>query len=97
MGIKKVNLNQLSSMLAPRGRDPYADAELLEALLDMLVDGEPFQWETAVIEGATDKAITASKAKWRNRAVSVFNSIDTDRKITVAFGTENELFILLKD
>lgn len=96
MGIKKINLQDLSAKLAPRGRDPYQDGELLEAFMEMLEDGEPFQWESAVIEGKNEKEITASKAKWRNRAVSVFSQIETDEKISVHFGTENELFILLK-
>lgn len=96
MGVRKVNLSDLSGSLSQRGRSRFDDPELATALLAMIADNEPFIWETAVVSGKTDTAITASKAKWRNRATSVLANMNTDYEITIRWTKENEMVIMPK-
>lgn len=98
MGIRKVNLSDLQGSLSKKGRDRYADPILRDALLAMMSDGEPFIWEDAVVTGKTEKQVTASKAKWRSRAVSVFKSLglDDDKSITIRWTTDDEMVIAPK-
>lgn len=95
MGIRKVNLNDLQGSLTQRGRERYENDELKNALIELLETGESFIWEDAIVEGNDEKSITASKMKWRNRAVSVFKSITTDEKLTIRWTNENEMFVML--
>lgn len=95
-GVRKVNLSELQGNLSRRGRERYDNPVLKEALLEMLTDGQPIIWDEAVPEGKTEKAFGASKAKWRNRAVSVFDSLNSGKKISVQWTTENEMVISLK-
>jgi hypothetical protein len=95
--IRKVNLADLAGSLSKKGKPRYQDNELLEAFREMLVDGEPFVWDTAIVEGKTDKEIEASKAKWRNRASSVFATLDSNVKISIVWTMDtNEMVIIPK-
>lgn len=93
MSIRKVNLSDLAGQLSSRGKPPFQDPELFEALSEMLLDGEGFIWETAKVTGKTDQEVTASKAKWRNRAVSVFTQLDSKTEITIRWTHDNEMYI----
>lgn len=95
MGIRKVNLNELKGSLNQRGRVRYQNDELKNAFVDLLATGEAFIWDDAKVEGKTEKAQKASKGKWRNRAVSVFTSLNSEEKISVQWTTENEMVISL--
>lgn len=101
-GIRKVNLSQLQGSLSQRGRERYSNPELKEALLEAIQaetkDDKSFIWEEAVVEGKTEKALTASKAKWRSRAVSVFDTFSdlekNGQKVTIQWTTDtNEMVI----
>lgn len=96
MPIRKVNLSEIQNSLSQRGRGSFEDAELLEAMKELVETGEPFIWESVEITGKTDKEISSSKAKWRHRAVSVFDSLNSGEKISVRFTDQNEMVILLK-
>lgn len=99
-GIRKVNLADLQGSLSQRGRERYNDPDLAEALREMLKDGQPFIWESAIVTGKTEKALNASRAKWRSRAVSVFESLNAGENvgISVRWTTDtNEMVILLKE
>lgn len=93
MGIRKVNLSDLSGSLSKRGRERYDDPELREALQAMLEDGEAFIWDTAVVKGKTEKELTASKAMWRSRATSVLASIGEEHTMTIRWTNSNEMVI----
>lgn len=96
-GVRKVNLSELKGSLSSRGRTRFADDELSSALVEALSDGEPFIWETAQVTGKTDKQLNACRAKWRNRATSVFDQLpeaDTaNHKLRVQWTTENEMVL----
>lgn len=96
MGIRKVNLSDLAGKLNQRGRSSFQDEELAEAFQQMLEDGEPFIWETAIVEGKTDKARSSSRAKWRHRAVSVFGQLNTGESISVCWTVDDECVIMPK-
>lgn len=95
MGIRKVNLSDLKGSLSQRGRDRYENADLKEALLEAIVDGEAVIWDDAQVEGNNEKKRTASKMKWRNRAVSVFSTIETECTLTVRWTTEDECVLIV--
>lgn len=95
-GTKKVNLEALKGSLSKRGRARYSDPVLLQSFTELLQDGEPFIWLDAVVEGSTDTEVANNKAMWRARAVSVFRSLNSDRKVTIQWTTENEMVIALK-
>lgn len=95
--IRKVNLSDLTGSLHQRGRQRYDNPNLANAMRELLTDRQPFIWEDAKPEGKTDKAKDASKAKWRNRAVSVMSGIDPDAKLTIRWTTQDEMVILLAD
>jgi hypothetical protein len=92
-GIRKVDLSELAGELSQRGRSRYEDPELHEALLAMIADREPIAWDTAVVKGNSETEIEASKAMWRNRASSVFATIDTDMEITIRWTKSNLMVI----
>jgi hypothetical protein len=94
-GIVKVNLNDLKGSLSSRGRERYHDDELAQAFRDAMNDGESFVWVTAKVEGKTDKQVTASKAKWRSRAVSVFSGLDGtgDHKVRIQWTDDNKMVV----
>ena len=93
-GIQKVNLSDLAGSLSKRGRESFKDEELTEAFRDALEDGQPFIWSTAVVTGDTDKAVNASKAKWRSRAVSVFKALGVkDKRVTVQWTNDNRMVV----
>ena len=97
MGVRKVNLSELKGSLNKRGRERFNDPELREALKQMLIDGEPVLYDElfTVTAKTTDKQIDNEHAKWRNRAVSVFNSLESNRKVSVTWTTEHEMIISL--
>lgn len=96
-GTKKVNLNDLRGSLSKRGRARYSDPMLAEALHSLLAgEVEAFIWLDAVPTGATPEQVNSDKAKWRARAVSIFQTLSSGRKITVAWTDENEMVISLK-
>jgi hypothetical protein len=95
-GIRKVNLSDLSGSLSKRGRERYTDPELHGALLDAMNDGESFVWDTAVVTGNTEKALTASKAMWRSRAMSVFAPLaetDATKRLRIQWTSANEMVL----
>lgn len=92
--IRKVNLNDIQGSLSKRGRERYRNPELMEAFREALTDGESFVWEEAVVTGKTDKEVTASKAKWRSRAMSVFTSMNiASHKVTIGWTVTNEMVV----
>lgn len=98
-GIQKVNLADLAGSLSQRGRERYNDPELADALREMLKDGEPFIWGTAQVTGKTEKALNASRAKWRSRAVSVFQSLNAGENvgIQISWTKTNQMVIIRKE
>jgi hypothetical protein len=94
-GIRKVNLSDLSGSLSKRGRERYTDPELQSALVEAMSDGESFIWDTAVVSGKTDKALTASKAMWRSRAMSVFTGIagNETQRLRIQWTDANEMVL----
>lgn len=96
-GIRKVNLNDLQGQLHQRGRERYDDPELADALRELLTDKQPFIWEAVEVTGKDDKARNASKAKWRNRAVSVMAGINENVKLTIRWTKTDEMLIALAD
>lgn len=98
-GVRKVNLNDLKGTMSKRGRARYVNPVLLDALREMLVDKEPICWDEAIVSGKTEKQVTASKAKWRQRAISVFEQLDADESVGISIGwtTENEMIITIKE
>lgn len=93
-GVRKVNLADIQGKLNKRGRERFHDDELAEALRESMKDGESFIWETAVVTGKTDKAVNASKAKWRSRAVSVFNGLGFNGyAVRVQWTQDNEMLV----
>lgn len=98
MGIRKVNLQDLAGSLSQRGRARFQDEELADAFQQMLEDGEPIVWETAIVEGKSDKARNSSKAKWRARAVSVFATLGVDEyRLSVRWTDEDECVLILSE
>lgn len=95
-GIRKVNLSDLQGQLNQRGRERYHDPELAQALTEMLTDPTPIIWDKAKVEGKTDKARTASKAKWRNRALSVMEGVNSEFRLTVRWTTDDLMVIMPK-
>ena len=96
-GIIKVNLSDLQGSLSQRGRERYSNPELKEALLEAInSDDKSFIWGEAVVEGKTEKAITASKAKWRSRAVSVFDSIaeNNGQKVSIQWTNDDNRMVI---
>lgn len=93
-----INLSELKGTLSSRGRERYQDPELLSAFQDLLagvteniIMDDLFK----VTSKTTDKQVTNERAKWRNRAVSVFESLETNRKVSVAWSDEQEMVITL--
>jgi hypothetical protein len=95
-GTKKVNLGEIKGRINKRGRDRFTDPVLEQSFRGMLADGEPFIWLDAVPVGNTADELTNSKAMWRARAVSVFRSLNSEKKISVAWTTDNEMVLMLK-
>ena len=93
-GIQKVNLSDLAGSLSKRGRERFSDPDLLEAFRESLPDGASFIWTDAVVDTSTDKALNASKAKWRSRAVSVFRSLGvTTHKVTIQWTDDHRMVV----
>lgn len=93
-GVRKVNLSDLQGKLSQRGRARFTDDELLSALKQAVIDGESLIWETAVIESTTEKEKESERQKWRNRAVSVFETLNAEnKKIRVQWTSDNEMVI----
>lgn len=99
-GIIKVNLSDLQGSLSQRGRERYSNPMLKDALLEAIQanskDDKSFIWGEAVVEGKTEKAITASKAKWRSRAVSVFESIteNNGQKVSIQWTLNDNRMVI---
>lgn len=95
-GIRKVNLNEIQG-LSRRGRDRFNDPDLAEAFREAMVDGEAFIWESAQVTGDTEKALTTSKAKWRGRAKSVFDSLNaTGHTVSIAWTETHQMVLMVK-
>jgi hypothetical protein len=99
MPVRKVNLGELKGTLNKRGRGRYEDPELKEALIIMLQDGEPLVYDElfTVTSKTTNKEIDNQQAKWRNRAVSVFESIEASAgfKLSITWSDAQEMVISL--
>jgi hypothetical protein len=63
----------------------------------MLIDGEPIVYDElfTVTGKTTEKQIDNEHAKWRNRAVSVFESLESGRKVSVSWTDAHEMIISL--
>lgn len=95
-GVRKVNISELAGQLSSKGKPPYKDDELLSMYRESLVDGLSLIWEAVVIEGDTESEVTASKAKWRNRASSVFGQLNvTTHTLKVQWTQDNECVLTL--
>lgn len=98
MGIRKVNLSDLKGSLSQRGRERFHDDELHQAFMEAIeMGGDTFVWETAQVEGKSEKARTASKAKWRSRATSLFSTLETEMTISVRWTDANEMVIIISE
>lgn len=97
MKIQKANLAELKGTLHKRGRARYENPELKQALAAMLKDGEDITIDElfVVTPKTTAKAITNEKAKWRNRIVSVFESLNSGQKVSVSWTDKNEALVSL--
>jgi hypothetical protein len=95
MTTRKVNLSDLKGSLSKKGKPRYENSELLEAFKEMLTDPAPFIWEEALVEGKTDTEINASKAKWRNRATSVFATLDSPMTISIVWTTDTDEMVII--
>lgn len=97
MAVRKVNLGELKGSLNQRGRSRFQDPDLLEAFKQMLIDHEPVVYDElfVVTNKTTDKELDNQKAKWRNRAVSVFDSLESGHKVSISWTTANEMIISL--
>lgn len=95
-GIRKVNLSDIQGSLSKRGRERYSNPELAEALRNLLATGEAFIWEDAQPEGDTKEKHNASKAKWRNRATSVFETLNSTATVSIQWTTNDEMVISIK-
>jgi hypothetical protein len=99
MAVRKVNLSELKGTLNKRGRGRYEDPELKALLIEMLIDGEPLVYDELFIvtSKTTNKQIDNEQAKWRNRAVSVFESIKESEghKLSITWTDEQEMIISL--
>ena len=51
----------------------------------------------AVTAKTTAKTITNERAKWRNRVVSVFESLNTGQKVSVAWTDANEMLVSIAE
>jgi hypothetical protein len=99
MGVRKVNLSELKGSLNKRGRGRYEDPELKALLIEMLSDGEPLVYDElyTVTAKTTTKQVDNEQAKWRNRAVSVFESIEASEghKLSITWTDAHEMVISL--
>ena len=99
MAIKKnINLSDLKGTLSNKGRERYQDPELAQAFRELLAGEIPnvvMDDLFKVTAKTTEKTITNERAKWRNRAVSVFDSLESGRKISVSWSDEQEMVIVL--
>jgi hypothetical protein len=93
--IRKVNLSDLAGSLSKKGKPRYENSELLEAFREMLTDPAPFIWEEAKVEGKTEQEVNASKAKWRNRATSVFATLDSKMTISIVWTTDTDEMVII--
>ena len=97
MTTRKVNLSDLQGSLSKKGKPRYENELLLQAFREMLVDNTPIVWEEAKVIGSTDDEVNACKAKWRNRATSVFATLDSKVTITISWTNDtNEMVIIPK-
>ena len=99
MAIKKnINLSDLKGSLSNKGRERYKDPELTQAFRELLSGEIPnvvLDELFKVTPKTTEKTITNERAKWRNRAVSVFDALESGRKISVSWSDEHEMVIVL--
>jgi len=98
MALRSINLSELKGDLNKRGRDRYQNDEL-KAMFQELLNGaiENVVWDELFTVNAktTDKEIANQHAKWRNRAVSVFETITEDAKLSITWTSEHEMVIVL--
>ena len=95
MTTRKVNLSDLKGSLSKKGKPRYENSVLLQAFKDMLEDGEPFIWESVELDGETVAEVDASKAKWRNRATSVFATLDSNVTISIVWTTDTHEMVII--
>ena len=95
MTTRKVNLSDLKGSLSKKGKPRYENSELLQAFKDMLEDGTPIVWEEAKVIGNTDDEVNACKAKWRNRATSVFATLDSNVTISIVWTTDTHEMVII--
>lgn len=93
-----INLSDLKGSVSKRGRDRYENAELAELLTQLANGALPFViWDElySVTKTTTEKVITNERAKWRNRACSVFDSLNTDKKVSIHWTDAHEMVITI--
>jgi len=93
-----INLSDLKGSVSKRGRDRYENADL-SALLAKLVKGDLqfVIWDELfkVTDKTPEKEVVNLHAKWRNRAVSVFEALNTDKKVSIRWTDAHEMVIEL--
>lgn len=98
MAIRTINLSELQGELNKRGRDRYENAELKE-MCELLINGEipHIVWDElfTVTAKTSEKEVANLHAKWRNRAVSVFDSIESGKKASITWSDAHEMVITL--
>jgi hypothetical protein len=98
MALRSINLSELKGDLNKRGRDRYQNddlKEMFQALLEGQIENVVWDELFTVTAKTTEKAIANEHAKWRNRAVSVFDSLETQRKLSITWTSEHEMVIVL--
>jgi hypothetical protein len=98
MALRSINLSELKGDLNKRGRDRYQNddlKEMFQALLEGQIENVVWDELFKVTDKTSDKTIANEHAKWRNRAVSVFDSLETQRKLSITWTSEHEMVIVL--
>lgn len=95
MANRKVKLADIQKSMAKRGREKFVDAELAKDIAGLKSHDEVIVWEKAKVNlQATAKKLNAEKAKWRNRATSVAESVEVE--VTIGWLASGEMYITLK-
>ena len=95
---KKVNLNEIQSKLAKRGKPAYTNKDLAQDILSLNpeVEGDAFIWADAQVNPTlSEKEMQTVKARFRNRAESVAESLGI--AIRINFTTDGEMIISLRN
>ena len=92
--MKKINLLDIKEQLVTRGRHPYSNPELENAILALNPSDETdgFVWEEAQ-GNPNDEDYSAHKAKYRNRVTTISDQLKI--AITAQWTVDGELVVAL--